>query len=274
MRILKIICCLSIIGCSSSTSLIETSPAIQEDVFINIENIEEFYIDKLDNHYTLSTSGVLRRYDDQGRFKYEYSNRFYGSADHVDVSNPQKILVFYRDFQKIMILDNTLSEFSRIDAEAFGEMGELSAVCTSNDNHIWVYDISNATLHKINFSGTIISSSNPLNITIGVNPEYHFLIQDEQTILAHNTNYGSDLFDQLANYKNHLSFTQNQEAFLKGGNIYFIKDQTLKFATLEDYFLKEMPLPPSIKNSNSVRLHDEYFYFLTPSGLDRMKTSN
>lgn len=274
MRILKIIFCLYIIGCSSPANLVESPFVQQEDVFINSNNIEKFYIDKLDNHYTLSATGVLRRYDDQGQFKYEYSNRFYGAADHVDVSNPQKILVFYRDFQKIFILDNTLSEFSRIDAEAFVEIGEISAACTSNDNHIWVYDVSNATLHKINVNGTIISSSNPLNITIGVNPEYHFLIQDEQTILAHNATYGSDLFDQLANYKNHLSFTQNQEAFLKGGSIYFIKGHTLMFATLEDYFLKEMPLPDSIQNPGSIRLHDEYFYFLTPSGLDRIKTSH
>ena len=274
MKILKIIFFLTLISCNNTAALIETDTTSPEKVFINEKNIVAFYIDKLDNHYTLTKEGMLRRYNDKGVFKYEYSNRFYGAADQIDVSNPQKILLFYRDFQKIIVLDNTLSEFSRIDVEAFSEIGEISAVCTSNDNHIWVYDISNATLHKVNVTGAILSSSNPLNITMGVNPAYHFLMQDEQTILAHAASYGSDLFDQLANYRNHLNFTQHKKPFLKDGNIYFTEGHTLFFATMEDYLLKDISLPLSIQNPSSIRLHDEFYYFLTNAGLDRINTSN
>ncbi len=72
--------------------------------------IVDFQVDKLGNYYTLSNEGVLNKYNDSQKLPYSYSNSIYGVATMVDVTNPHKILLFFKNHQRIILLDNTLSE--------------------------------------------------------------------------------------------------------------------------------------------------------------------
>jgi hypothetical protein len=68
-----------------------------------------FTTDNLQNIY-LYHGNSIRKYSPQGQLLYNYSDKSYGAITSVDVNDPLKMLVFYKDFPEIVLLDNTLSQ--------------------------------------------------------------------------------------------------------------------------------------------------------------------
>lgn len=122
--------------------------------------INDFEVDKLGNYYLINYAGDIRKFSADKTFLYSFKNSSYGNIASLDVSNPHKILVFYKEFQTILILDNTLTDISTIKLD-YSQY--YSAAGTSNDGNIWLYNSLKNQLSKISFNGTIIEEFNPLN---------------------------------------------------------------------------------------------------------------
>src|SRR5438552_190098 len=67
-----------------------------------------FTADNLGNFYTVREDELIK-YLPNGKMFARYSNLKLGSISAIDVTNPLKILLYYRDFQQIIFLDNQLS---------------------------------------------------------------------------------------------------------------------------------------------------------------------
>lgn len=104
-----------------------------------------FTTDNLGDSYLIKGHEVFKYLPD-GNLQYTFSNLSYGNISFVDATNPLKILVFYRDFSRIVFLDNTLSESKLPITLQDMELEQASAVCTSFDNGLWVYDQVNFQL--------------------------------------------------------------------------------------------------------------------------------
>jgi hypothetical protein len=104
--------------------------------------------DQLGNLY-LVKNDQLMKYDAQGKLINRYSNKTLGSIQFLDVSNPMKILIFYPAFNKIVFLDNQLSENGRPVNLSDYEMDQTILACTSHDNSFWVYDQRNFELVRM-----------------------------------------------------------------------------------------------------------------------------
>jgi hypothetical protein len=97
-------------------------------------------VDNLGDIYVLANQDVIK-YKSSGQLFRSYSNKSLGNISRIDVSNPLKILVFYKDLSRLVFVDNTLSEQKEnVYLERF-EREFASLACTSNDeNGIWLYD--------------------------------------------------------------------------------------------------------------------------------------
>lgn len=104
--------------------------------------------DQLGNLYVVKNDQLLK-YDAQGKFINRYSNKTLGSIQFLDVSNPMKILIFYPSFNKIVFLDNQLSENGRPVNLTDYELDQTILACTSHDNSFWVYDQRNFELLRV-----------------------------------------------------------------------------------------------------------------------------
>ncbi|MFB0925700.1 MAG: hypothetical protein QMB65_10550, partial [Vicingaceae bacterium] len=63
--------------------------------------------DQMGYYYEIDETEI-KKYAKNGDLDCSYSNNVLGVIANVDVTNPQKVLVYFRDFTKILILDNTL----------------------------------------------------------------------------------------------------------------------------------------------------------------------
>jgi len=68
-------------------------------------DIKAFGVDNLENIYVLSSLGQLKKLNEKGDSVAVFNDiKKYGEASQIDVSNPLKVLLYYRDFSTIVIL--------------------------------------------------------------------------------------------------------------------------------------------------------------------------
>lgn len=118
------------------------------------------YADNLDNVYLLSDKDELLKYDAKGKLKWRYSNNRFGKLHSVDVSDPLRVVLFYADFQQVVVLNNNLNE---ITSYSFARSSNLmvSAVASGNNNSLWIFERTTNSLIKLssNFTEDVRSAS-------------------------------------------------------------------------------------------------------------------
>ncbi|MBT8231004.1 MAG: hypothetical protein KJN84_00150 [Bacteroidia bacterium] len=152
-------------SCKTQSELhnLDTS-ADNNEILIN-GNFSALEVDDFGNIYLIKNNNQLHKYDENYNLLFEYSSYRQGIITTIDVSNPQKILLYLSEYQHIVFLDNTLSEIKTLNLESLGYW-QVNNVGLSADNNIWIYDPNIHQLIKINDQGKEILKSNEL---IGLN---------------------------------------------------------------------------------------------------------
>ena len=120
--------CLSTRAQELSTVLDQAIP-LKADKFIGVDEFESLY-------YT--NDNILYRKTSKKTFS--YSNVELGRLSAVNIQNPFKIILFYADFNAVIILDNNLNELSeKIDFTQETLFNNVIFVTGSSQNNIWLY---------------------------------------------------------------------------------------------------------------------------------------
>lgn len=112
----------------------------------------EFIVaDNIDNLYSIKGS-TIRKYSAEGKLVSEYTNNLLGNIFRVDVTDPMRILVYFKDFNQVLYLNNQLAELnSPVLLDDLGvSLAEL--VCASSQGGFWVYDSQDQTVKMYNAS--------------------------------------------------------------------------------------------------------------------------
>ena len=107
-------------------------------------------------YYYIIDNDDLVKYNNEGHVLYSYSNKLLGSIDQLDVSNPLRPLLFYKDQGLIIVLDNTLSQ--QKNPISLNEMGLYQT--------IWLYDVDVNEIIKIDHLSRINYRSGNLSVLI------------------------------------------------------------------------------------------------------------
>jgi len=119
-------------------------------------NARTFTIDNLENLYLLTETDQLKKYNSNGDSIAVYNEmKRFGKLYALDVSNPLKILLFYKDFSTVSVLDRLLSLRNSLDLRKHNIL-QATAVSGSYDNNIWVFDAQENKLKKIDEQGNLI----------------------------------------------------------------------------------------------------------------------
>ncbi len=93
---------------------------------------------------------MLQKLDTNGNVLYSFSNAQMGNIHSIDVSNPLQILIFYKEPQTLLILNNTLSPLSHPIYFDHLQLFDVRAVCSSSHGGFWVYDANQTQLMLFN----------------------------------------------------------------------------------------------------------------------------
>ena len=116
-------------------------------------NYVSFSVDNMDNIYLLNASNQLKKINAAGDSVAVFNNiKKFGEATLVDVSNPLKILLYYKSFATIVVLDGMLNQKNVIDLRK-KNIFKVNAIGLSYDGKIWLYDEMDNVLKKIDIIG-------------------------------------------------------------------------------------------------------------------------
>lgn len=121
-------------------------------------NAKTIQADEMGNIYVISPSNQLYKYNANGKILATLNYNYNGNITSIDASNSMEIYVFYKELNKVLLLDNNLAYRGEIDLTKLN-ITQAAAVARSFDNGIWVFDLGDLQLKKLNKEGVIFQSS-------------------------------------------------------------------------------------------------------------------
>ena len=118
-------------------------------------DIVDFTVDNLNNTYIINSKNQLKKINADGDSMAVFNDvKKFGQLSYIDVSNPLKPLIYYRDFATIVVLDRFLNIRNTIDLRK-QNIFSVKAIGQSYDNKIWLYDEQDNKLKKIDEDGKV-----------------------------------------------------------------------------------------------------------------------
>ncbi len=232
--------------------------------------IQQYQVDLQGNTYSISDQEIVKitaATDEEFR----YSNKLLGNIDQLDLTNPLRPLVFYKDVQKLVITDNTLSKQNQ-QIISFEELGmfQIQCVATSKiDNGIWVYDQEllqivklDRTLDRVIETGNLLQLLNLAEFT----PER--MVEKSGYLYVYCPNNGFLIFDMYGTFYKQIPISDIAVWNIVENQILYVKEHEAYVYHLKD-FVSE-PLKTTYPKSNKILWIDETsIYHLGKKGVEK-----
>ncbi len=197
------------------------------------------------NIYIVNKTNLLK-YNTNGQLLYKYSNNILGNISSIDVSNPLRILVFFKESNNIVYLNKQLSEInSPIQIEQITNV-QAELVTSSISQGFWSYEKWSETLSLFTTQG---NSKVSVNIVNYINDNSALFLSQHNGQIYLQTNNNLLIFDEFGNFiklenittSNKINITNKYYIYYKTPNLYFTDRTTLKTEHKE--------LPPNVLNA-------------------------
>lgn len=224
--------------------------------------ISDFAVDNLGNMYLVYQNGQLKKLRPDGDSLAVFNNvRKFGKLYSVDVSNPLKVLLHFRDFNTVVILDRLLNQRAVLDLRKFNLL-QVKAVAQSYDNNIWVFDELDPRLKKISDDGRMIDQSNDFRQMFDSTPSPAVIIDQDKLVYLYDMDKGVYTFDYYGGFKSRLPFTGWKD-FSVINNLLFGRDSAYLYrydaSTLD---LQKYPLPQFMMHAQKIVVRAGSVYLL------------
>jgi hypothetical protein len=157
--------------------------------------VTDFVVDNLGSIYLVTPTNQVKKINDKGDSLAVYNDvRRYGKIHSVDVTNPLKVLVFYKSFSTIVVLDRLLNVRNTMDLRQYN-MQQVGAIASSYDNNIWLFDEMESKLKKIDDNGRVIMESVDLRQALNVAPSPGAMFDRDGQLYLYDINSGLLVFD-------------------------------------------------------------------------------
>ncbi len=226
-----------------------------------------FAADNLGNIYPITTDNQLKKYNTKGDSMGVFNNvRKYGKLSYIDVTNPLKTLLFYKDFRTILVLDRFLNVVNNIDLRK-QNVFQVRAIALAYDNNIWVFDEQDSQLKKIGEDGRFISGTADLRLVLDEAPVPVSIFDQNGYVYLYDPQKGMYIFDYYGALKVKLSLLNWTDVQVIGNNILGRKDGRLLQYTTGTLQLKETVLPDFLQKAENIFLAPQGVFVLEPTGI-------
>lgn len=258
---------LIVIICFVPMLLLGQSPGVFKMIGQYGGDIVDFTVDNLDNVYLVSSTNQIKKLDANGDSAAVYNDvRKYGKVSYMDVSNPMRILFYYKDFSTVVTLDRFLNVRSTIDLRKSG-IYQTQSIGLAYDNGIWLFDEQENKLRKIDEAGTLLIET----------PDFRQLFQDipvPQSITDHDgyvylydSARGIFVFDYYGAYKNRIDISHWDNLRVMNKYIFGTNKGSLKRYDIKTLVTQEQKLPADLTTVAGLQFTTTRLYALRKDNL-------
>ena len=177
---------------------------------------------------------------------YQFTALQLGPITSVDILNPLKISVFYEASNTAVILDNTLSEITRINFSTIEDFRNISHVTTNGDKRLWIFNTDLQQLEIVDWNTDQIITQFPpmsVNATMLVTNFNFAWVVNENGIFYYN-NYGSFLSKTVLQDITLISQSKGAVILLSQGKLHYKPKESNDFIALDtlDFTIKQLSL--------------------------------
>jgi len=231
-------------------------------------DIVAFTVDNLDNIYLVSSSNQVKKLNANGDSVAVFNDvKKYGQATFIDVSNPLKVLLYYRDFATIVVLDRFLSLRNTIDLRRQNIL-QVKAIGQSYDNKIWVYDELDNKLKKIDEDGTVLGETPDFRQLFDPVPMPQKIFDEDQFVYLYDSTLAVFAFDYYGALKNKIPLNHWDNFKVAGKFIYGSKGNVLYRYEIKTFRTQEWKLPEAILHAKAFNFTSSRLYALRHDRVD------
>ena len=259
----SIVFLIGLFSCATKKPVAQTAQPDQDYLIEGQFKILE--TDHFGNIYLVDNNNGISVYDRSLKRLFQYSVRSLGNITDIDVRNPQKTLVYYGDYLKIIFLDNTLSKIKELDLEQLG-FWDIQAVALSRDNFIWMFDPVNGRLQKISDAGEVILSSNESFIDqMDLTTIQRIAVVEDKVLVGQEGKLL--IFDEFGNFLRTME-VPGSKIKIVNGKAYAKDGQNLSELEVTQKIQFEKPEPITLPHTvRDYVPHKDGFYFVDDHGL-------
>ncbi len=222
--------------------------------------------DKLQQLYVVTTANEVIKYLANGQEQYRFSNNILGALTHLDATDPFNLLLYYFDYQTVVLLDRTLNKTAEYKLTNAG-FAQVRTVGTSNDGAIWVYDEAAFRLYKIDRQAKILHESPDLSLLLGQAPQPTQLLARDNWVYMSDPQLGILVFDNFGQYAKTLDIKGVSQFQIIDNRLVFREGAQLQIADLQSFQYGTMALPEAAVNAAQVLVHKNRLYIRDQVGI-------
>lgn len=157
--------------------------------------------------YIINTNNQLIKFNSDGDSVGVFNDvKKYGKLSLVHAQNPWKTLLFYQNFQTIVLLDKYLKNSGSINLRD-KNIFNVAAVATSYDNNIWLFDGREFKIKKIDDNGNMLMASVDFRQLFDEVPSPDWIADSDGLLYLYDPQKGVYIFDYYGAFKTMLPFT-------------------------------------------------------------------
>ncbi len=231
-------------------------------------DIVAFTVDNLDNIYLLSSTNQVKKLNASGDSVAVFNDvKKFGQATLIDVSNPLKVLLYYRDFATIVVLDRFLAIRNTIDLRKHNIL-QVRAIGQSYDNKIWVYDEVENKLKKIDEEGTLLQETNDFRQLFDPAPLPQRIFDEDKFVYLYDSSLAVYAFDYYGALKNKILISHWQNFKVTGHYIFGSDAATLYRYDIKTFRVDEWKLPSELFQAAAFNFTATRLYALRKDRVD------
>ncbi len=224
--------------------------------------ISSFTVDNLGELYIINTDNQLKKYDEKGDSIGVFNQvTKYGKLSYVEAQNPWKVILFYKNYSTIVLLDKYLNVISGINLRK-QNIFQVNALTTSYDNNIWLYDEQDNKLKKIDDSGNTLFESVDFRLLFDSVPSPQKIIDNDGFVYLYDPESGLYIFDYYGSFKSKLAFLHWTDIAVVDKQIYGFDKENLYRYSPPFPDAKTYVLSPELQDNNSIKINNHKIYVL------------
>lgn len=256
----------------TSVAVPVTTNAQNDSVFQYLKTIPGDYtyfnVDNLDNIYLISNSNQFKKINALGDSVAVFNDvKKYGNPSYVDVTNPLKILLYYKNYSTVVMLDRLLTVRNTINFRK-QSIFSVNSICLSYDNNIWIFDEEDYKLKKLDEDGNLLQATTDWRMLLDTVPAPVKIVDRNNFIYLYDPEKGFYIFDYYGGFKNRLTFLNWNNIEVNDNTVYGFGKNILYSYQLKSLNLKEYKLPSFFGKSTTIKAMNGKIYLLNEKGLD------
>ncbi len=185
-----------------------------------------FTSDNLGNTYLVNGEEITK-YNASGQLFKKYSNKRFGNITMVDATNALKILLYYKDFQNIVFIDDQLSQNGDLISLENLNYEQTDLVCTSFNNSFWIYNKQNNELVRFNENSLPVAKTGNLKQLLQAEIKPNFMLEQNSYLYLNCPNLGVYVFDIYGTFTKIIGLKNLSWFQVNNNTLFYFKNHQL-----------------------------------------------